>query len=310
MIAIDPRSYSDSVLFAAEMAALRASAWQLVGLADDFPAGGPPVECLFFARRLSVRQRSEGYRGSWPDGVTAPVPRIAAVGRFVFASEDQDGDPSAYLGPYADYLRAISPLLVEVILSESVEVAANWKLFVELTLDDYHLPTVHPTTFGAGEEIASHRLVYRRDGLHSCYLRRRDAHWSFDGFWRDLPSGVVDRMGYKIFQMFPCALVAGMYEGVIVGTVHPIAADRSVVTNRVLTWHDRLTGEAERAPLVEYLRAVFAEDRAACEEWQTGVGQLARAPTLGRLEERVRWFHEAYAQFMAGSSPGRSAPPR
>lgn len=307
---IAARAYGDPGTFESEMAVLRRLGWQLVGLTDDFPPGGPPVDCLLFAQRVSIRQVANGYEGSWPDGEHASPPRVAAIGRFVFATGASEDALSAYLGPYADYLRAISPLLGDVILSESAEVAANWKLFVEITLDDYHLGTIHPTTFGAGEAIESHRLVYRRDGLHSCYLRRRDAHWSFDGFWRDLPSGVVDRMGYKIFQLFPSALVMGMYECVIAGAVHPLTADRSVVTNRVITWSDRVSDEAARRDLAAFLGTVFREDRDACAQWQTSVGQLARAPTLGRLEERVAWFHEAYEEVMAGSSPERVTLPR
>lgn len=308
---IAARAYGDPGTFASEMAVLRRVGWQMVGLTEDFPPGAPPVDCPLFGQRISIRQVATGHEGSWSDEAEqTPAPRVSAVGRFVFATGASEGELAAYLGPYADYLRAVSPLLGDVILSESAEVAANWKLFVEITLDDYHLDTIHPTTFGAAKAIESHRLVYRRDGPHSCYLRRRDAHWSFDGFWRDLPSGVVDRMGYKIFQVFPSALVMGMYECVIAGAVHPLTAGRSLVTNRVIAWTDRVSEEAARRELAAFLRAVFREDRDACEQWQTSVGQLARAPTLGRLEERVAWFHEAYEEVMAGSRPARGPLPR
>lgn len=223
-----------------------------------------------------------------------PAIRVEAIGRFVFAARGNAPDLASYLGPYADVYRAVSAALGPLVLRESDELAADWKRHAEIAFDDYHLASVHGTTFGAREPAPLHEFVYRRDGLHSCYLRRRDPDWSFDGFWRDVAAGTMDQTGYKIFNVFPAILLATTRDAVIASAVFPGPASTCRLDSYLFRW----TGAPAEGTddITAYFRAVFREDREACERWQGGAPP---GTTLGKLEERIAWFREAYEEITA-----------
>ena len=229
-----------------------------------------------------------------------PEVRLEAIGRFVFAtlsaSAPSIGD---YLGAYADVFRTLDRSFGALLHRESSPVAANWKRHVEITLDDYHLASVHPTTFGPFADLPVERFYYQRDGAHSCYLRRRDPHWTFGSFWEGVRAGTEDRTGYKIFNCFPNFLIMSSADMCVVSVTSPVAEARSLVDLYLFTWHDRgLTPDEERA-LIEFTVTVFHEDRIACERWETSVASLARPPVIGRLEERIAWFRASYAELLS-----------
>ena len=49
------------------------------------------------------------------------------------------------------------------------EVPANWKFLTHVTLDDYHIVAVHPSTFGANGYLKAKEVTYARFGRHSAY---------------------------------------------------------------------------------------------------------------------------------------------
>lgn len=49
-------------------------------------------------------------------------------------------------------------------LALSHELAANWKLGLQITFDDYHTVAVHPTTFGKSGYPDREKLTYARFG--------------------------------------------------------------------------------------------------------------------------------------------------
>ena len=221
-----------------------------------------------------------------------PAIRVEAIGRFVFATRGAGPTLAGYLGPYASVLRAIDATLGDVILRQSVELAADWKLHAEISHDDYHLGAIHATTFGAGEPPPLHQFVYRRDGRHSCYLKRRDPDWSFDGFWRDVEAGAFDHTGYKIFNCFPSTIVATTREVCVASATQAIAPGRCRLDSYLFTWRSAPPAPEAVAPLVEYFATVFREDGEACEAWQRGA---PRPSVFGALEERIGWFRDSYA---------------
>jgi p-cumate 2,3-dioxygenase alpha subunit len=81
----------------------------------------------------------------------APVPRLAQYRDFYFLSFDPAvEDLETYLAGAKDYLDLVTEQSpsgrMEVISgTQEYEIAANWKLLVENSVDDYHLPTAHLT---------------------------------------------------------------------------------------------------------------------------------------------------------------------
>jgi phenylpropionate dioxygenase-like ring-hydroxylating dioxygenase large terminal subunit len=232
-------------------------------------------------------------------GLALPAVRIESIGRFVFAALSAGVPPLVeYLGRYAAVFRTLDGMLLPLLDVRAKPSAANWKLHVEITLDDYHLATVHPHTFGTGDPQPLHRFYYQRDGIHSAMLKRRDPDWSFDGFWADVAAGTYDRTGYKIYNCFPNLLISTTPADCIISVTHPVGPRASSTEIFVLGWTDTpTTPEATRAG-VDYVWNTLREDQGACETWQLAVDQLGHPPVLGKFEQRVGWFRESLAQVL------------
>lgn len=253
---------------------------------DGVPTGVPRNAELFQLSRDAQRE------------LALPALRVDTIGRFVFATTSAAApDLVAFLGAHADVYRALDASIGPLAGTCTLPSTANWKRHAEITLDDYHLASIHPTTFGAGEAPPTYKFVYRRDGLHSSMMRRRDPDWSFDGFWADVAGGTFDRTGYKIFNTFPVSYIGATIDVCTASVIIPLGPRRTEVVFYIFLWPG---APAELGPqLVRFNRELFGEDLAACQTWETAVDALGHPPVLGRLEERVGWFRDAYQEVMA-----------
>lgn len=251
------------------------------------------------------------------DARLTPV-ELATCGALVFGRFTPEGDAEtleAWLGDAFPILEAMCsprrpPKYVET------PIAANWKLVYHITLDDYHLVAVHPSTFGKDGYLPAEGPVYYRLGRHSAYF--------YDGKDDDVQRmGEACRRGeyspreYRILQLFPNLLAlhvdaAGTWY-VILQQYVPVAHDRALsrawffpapFPPRAEGWKRGLmrfiAGPFVPFVLPFFIRRIFGEDNSVCEEIQTVAHQIAAFPILGRHETRIRWFEETYADFMAG----------
>ncbi len=49
-------------------------------------------------------------------------------------------------------------------------VKANWRYMIDISLDDYHIVALHPSTFGKDGYLKPENVHYARFGAHSAYL--------------------------------------------------------------------------------------------------------------------------------------------
>src|SRR5262249_1099811 len=160
------------------------------------------------------------------------------------------------------------------------DVAANWRLCMHITLDDYHAVAVHPTTFGRGGYLTRADMSYFRFGLHSAFLTtpKPDA---FAAMRAGCQAGTFQPACYTILQVVRNLLRAffQMQRNAGSGRVEvfepprhdacrlrswlypaPFAAERP--------WLRRLT-EPLRMPIVHhYAKQIFREDNEVCERLQ------------------------------------------
>jgi choline monooxygenase len=232
------------------------------------------------------------------EALALPRVRLQTAGRFVFVAFGNGPSPlREYLGAYVSVLDAVSFRMSTPFFHDQTPTAANWKLCMEVTFDDYHPPTLHPTTLGLGE-LKPHQFFYRRDGLHSCFLKRRDPDWTFETYWRDLDSGILDTTGYKIHQVFPNFLLAILPDSTIFSRYEPAADDRTTVETYRCDWAGKTLDDESRRASAEEALTFLREDRTAAERQQVVIKQRQHALVLGALEERVGWFHEALDSVM------------
>jgi hypothetical protein len=74
-------------------------------------------------------------------------------------------------------------------------------------------------------------------------------------------------------------------------------------------WYDRMLdryGFIQRLRdrvVAYYAEKINAQDTGVCEKMQTIARQNGATPILGRLEERIGWFEEAYEEAMKAPAP-------
>jgi phenylpropionate dioxygenase-like ring-hydroxylating dioxygenase large terminal subunit len=190
------------------------------------------------------------------------------------------------------------------------EINANWRLYVHITLDDYHAPYIHAATVGAWEgHLDPREITYRRFGVHSCFLLTSDTR-AFDRMVAGCRDGSYGASHYSIFQIFPNLVVSlscsdGDNWHCCFQQFIPQAHDRSllrafVYPSPLAAYRSRgarvmrpLTDPIRNRLAVLIFRRISREDRDACERLQE-IHRTGAAPRLGGLERRIAWFEKTY----------------
>ena len=205
----------------------------------------------------------------------------------------------------------------------TLDIEANWKLCYHISLDDYHSPAVHPSTFGMGGYLKRSALRYFRFGMHNAFFPGADEN-GLQSMIQQCQDGTYRPVRYRIFQIFPNLLIA-LFRGqymfakrqvpthwyVNVQQYVPIAPGRSFLRS----WYYRAPFKEDRGALnrlyvslsepvrkqvLEYnIRKLHAEDNHVVERLQKFASQQGGWPRVGYAEERIKWFEEAYANAMA-----------
>ncbi|WP_433274604.1 aromatic ring-hydroxylating oxygenase subunit alpha [Pseudonocardia xinjiangensis] len=271
-----------------------ASTGELTGLPD---AGGYGPD--FDRSRFSLRSpaRVESYRG------------------FVFCCFDGDApDLATYLGRAADYLDLVadqSPEMEIVTGTHEYAMDANWKLFVENSLDGYHLLPLHRTYFDYLKEAEGSYMDPRQE-TRAEDLGTGHAVITVEGPWarpvarwrpamgeenreyieqqrRALDEKFGAERGRRIAEtdrnllIFPNLIINDIM-GVVVRTITPVSAGRTVVSQ----WTLATKGEPEsvRSRRLDSFVTfqgpgglASPDDNEACESCQLGFA----------AREEVRW---------------------
>lgn len=196
-------------------------------------------------------------------------------------------------------------------------VKSHWKLLMQISLDEYHIVAVHPTTFGKDGYLAPTTIRYFRFGAHSAYMPS-GTDTAFADMARECSEGRYLPHRYRVFQFFPNLIViivkATTYLGepywyLLVQRLIPEEKDRTRSITRFFPlpfaaparpWRSlacRLARPWINLGFLYYSRKVHLEDNVTCEMHQTATGAIDRARFLARQEVRVGWFEEEYARY-------------
>lgn len=295
--------------------------------------GNGPIRCGFHqwqydrdGRAIDIPICAMAY-GQRPQEVGARLRRIelAMCGTLIFGrfpSRPTAVGLEDWLGDAFPILKAMShrnrkPLYVEQ------RVRAHWKLNMHIALDDFHSPSVHPTTLGRHGWLPSLDLLrYYRLGSHSAYLLSDNAR-CFEDLIEGCRTGTYKSSHFFILHILPNLVVAH------VDADHPFwfcnfmqyvpqAIDRTQL--RSWSWPAHFgedIGPIRRAtrPLTDlfrrpiyrhYLKRVVQEDISVCERLQEVLADIDRPPLLGALERRIAWFEEALQDLNPNAEPGCS----
>lgn len=241
------------------------------------------------------------------------------VGEFIFVRLSAEGPSLAeYLGPQQSFLQLASEGMNEMLDEFSGEVAANWKVVIENSLEGYHVPAVHSQTFMQIDGLATGVDAPRDDlshPLHSSMEHPTQGPW-LARFART----VEPKIGrwpsrfehYTHRHIFPNLTVTSfMGYSFHVQSFEPTDVERTTVRSRtvgVKFEHPQPVGEKmmERihAEGHKFTRQVFDEDGGICSIVQAGLRQATRLAVLAQgLEDRVAHFQAAYLAEMRRTQP-------
>lgn len=293
------------------------------------PRGNGPVVCGFHHWRynadglaLGIPKCIEMY-GRTPRDINARLPQVelAQCGDMIFGRfpGKQSCSLEEWLGPGQHILRHLASNLGKP-PRFSREIDANWKLMMEISLDDYHIVAVHPTTFGKAGYLPPDIIHYARFNSHSAYIP--GGHPGIlEEIAKQCEAGNYLPQRYRIFQFFPGLIVAlilamdyvgDQYWFVLIQQIEPLGPGKSRTSTRYyplpFARPAGLLRRAFRAWTMPWMRLgvrvqsakIHNEDHVACANLQKIAGRADGDPVLARQETRVGWFEEEYARIMAG----------
>jgi phenylpropionate dioxygenase-like ring-hydroxylating dioxygenase large terminal subunit len=259
--------------------------------------GKTPREMNQQLPEVEIAQCGSMIFGRFPAGGQYPNPSL----------EDWLGDGYAIL----NHLTNTPPPAINRLQSD---VAANWRLLMQISLDDYHLVAVHPSTFGKSGYLKPEKTRYFRFGAHSAYIA-------------SAPDDALAKMAeacraanytpesYRILQFFPNLIVAMIravnylgdrYWFLLVQQLVPEAYDRTrSVTRFTLLPFAKPAGVLHRQArtiakpwvtlgFAHYARKTHREDNQVVEQLQRSASLFEADPVRALQEQRVSWFEEEY----------------
>jgi phenylpropionate dioxygenase-like ring-hydroxylating dioxygenase large terminal subunit len=174
--------------------------------------GNGPVLCGFHHWHYNAEGLAVGIPeclplfGKTPKEIGArlrPV-EIATCGPLIFGRFRAPGDNETL----ADFLGESFPI-IEKLWSGSVrpqfisqEIKANWRLCVHISLEEYHVPTVHLPYWGKSGYLKRNLIGYFRFGRHSAYFTNSDPN-GFARMAAECSAGTWRSADYRVFHIFP-----------------------------------------------------------------------------------------------------------
>jgi choline monooxygenase len=233
---------------------------------------------------------------------------VETVGHFVFVRMSPEGPTlKEFLGNFHDDLLHVSQVCPDRFETASFEWAANWKVGMDNAAEGYHVPLVHPDTFGM---ILPLDLDISTDAEHSRYTGRlKDASLKW---WGNVQKAIglqpsTRYPGYGNFLIFPNIVVTYSYGAFLTfQTFEPMSTNSLRINSTA--WLANNNGRAARSMVIDSLmafsEAVRNEDRDICAQVQAGMRDLPdnRPLMLGELEGRIAHFQRAYMTRMAGQT--------
>lgn len=249
---------------------------------------------------------------------------LALCGTLIFIRLASDGSElSSYLGDQFAQLEKISTRFECEILSCTAVYQANWKLVLQNTLEEYHVPSVHPATFGKFTGTVLHQIPVSFPHLRY-FTRSQFAEQPAAGSARGKLNQALQTAYGKsqlaadedstdvmstLLLLWPAATF-GHTNGraFVLFSYTPISTTQTEL--RISQWYPQLHDASERdqqlreqfkSLITDFVQQVAEEDRAACEAVQRGItsaSSLAQG-LIGDHEGMVHQFQLHYLRAMA-----------
>lgn len=260
------------------------------------------LRCRYHGRRFGI----DGRFLSMPEfdeteDFPTPADDLAQValgewGPFRFCSLDPACPFDDWIGPVRDRVGflPLDEFVFDAASSRDYLIQANWALYCDNYLEEFHIPYVH-----AGLAQKLDYSAYRTETFAHCNVQLGVATSGEQTF--ELPAGHPDAgtpMGAYYFWLFPNLMLNFYPWGLSANIVYPLGPERSRVTFLSYVWREELRGLGAGAGL----HRVEMEDEEVVEAVQRGVRSriYERGRYSPRREVGTHHFHTLLAEAMGG----------
>lgn len=287
--------------------------------------GNGPMVCGFHQWRFNDEGRAAGIpkceqvfgKPAREMGACLNKVTLETCGGLIFGRFGDGPTLKEWLGPGYEI---IEQLTANIQKASSIElsVKSHWKTLMGVSLDDYHIVAVHPTTFGKDGFLPIKDVQYYRFGQHSAFIPGGDSasFGKIATLYREKQSFAND---YIILQLFPTFLflitrakriLGDDYWFVMMQQMIPEAHDHTVTRTffsplpfarpaglfrKAIRWYMLIF---VKFFFGRYVLQIHQEDNAVCENIQRVSHQIGGDMMLSKKEERIGWFEETYAKFV------------
>jgi phenylpropionate dioxygenase-like ring-hydroxylating dioxygenase large terminal subunit len=235
-----------------------------------------------------------------------PVYAVESVGDLVFVRLEREGiSLENQLGSLYSLCRDRFSRPWAGFLEKHLDYPSNWKVAVENSLEAYHVPCVHPLSFGAdpGESRSLHILEPGYTGFRT---NLPFAHRRIDELFQRCENWVARRLEstasgeYWHYHVFPNLLFAITDTSSFFQSVLPQGpgSSKAIVVQFGLsgsTAGQRALGSVWGRLKASLTRQIVEEDQALFSAVQSGLEASSQQGLLGRCEERIHAF-QSYLQ--------------
>ncbi len=242
-------------------------------------------------------------------------------GDFIFVRCRPDGPTlREWLGIHFDqFAEWFSQPAWTLSMHRRLEFSANWKIPIEASLESYHIPEVHPATFGIdpGEELSRHAFADNSTSFFTSFNTPR----LVDRVLKTVEAFIHRVLGvqfsgqYEHHHVLPNLLVSHTDSLTVVQTVSPVTA----VTSVSQAWQfglcsqrsnpvSRLTASCWRQFTARLAMQILREDIRMYPHVQAGVTAAHRPAILGRCEERLNTFQQFVHDQIRNEVPSDDGP--
>lgn len=213
--------------------------------------------------------------------------------------EHANVDIDAHLGPLMGELETLDPTSPVAFSARSFDVAANWKLLIDGSLEACPFKVAHRDTI-APMFTDNPQIVDEAGANRRLYLLKSNLDPDNPPPEDDFP---VRRHGNLIYFFFPNATLLAQPDHTQFSTLEPVAPDRTRVHEITLIPSEPETENAERywRANVDIHRRTLAEGHALAESIQRGLASGAnQALTFATFEYSVPRFHRQLEDALPG----------
>ncbi|MFT7558712.1 MAG: nitrite reductase/ring-hydroxylating ferredoxin subunit [Flavobacteriales bacterium] len=217
--------------------------------------------------------------------------KLEVLGCLIFVRFDSSSKQSLKEFMGDDYFTALGKLCtkaVQLLAARRSDLACNWKLIFENSIEDYHTPTVHPNSFGQEIVLADADLRYELNAIgNGCLM---SGHNGGNGEGVNLDAPIV---ALSLFNGFHATLAKTPTTVVTFEQTLPTSA--GTCERRLWVFCSKRATGARKDEIKHYSAQVQSEDEVLMPGMQIGKQFADTAQLLGQYEARVSYFHEYLA---------------